>query len=242
MAPSPVSAPKYLEKPAMAAAPVSAAQARKDWRSRWAAKQAEASVKSSSSALASPKPAESLASVDTPVPITAPASAEPVQRYNDPRYKTAPKVVEPSLPYAAPAVSVIEKTSAPKSDPVVSDAVNDAFFRAGMDKLQNEDYSGARDNFIAFMAANPKSPQVGDAQFYIAESYFNEKWYEKAILEYQVVIAKYTKHGKRPAALYKQAISFEKIGDAVNANSRYKDVIHIYPLSPEAKLSKLRIK
>ncbi|NTW51816.1 MAG: tol-pal system protein YbgF [Chlorobiaceae bacterium] len=112
----------------------------------------------------------------------------------------------------------------------------------GLAKLQMDDYAGARVDFTSFMSQNPNSPQVGEAQFYIAESYFNEKWFEKAILEYQVVIAKYTKSSKRPASLYKQALSFEKIEDEVNANARFKDVIRNYPLSPEAKLAKKRLK
>jgi tol-pal system protein YbgF len=111
----------------------------------------------------------------------------------------------------------------------------------GLAKMAKADYAGAREAFTAFMTKNPKSPLVADAQFYIAESYYGEKWYEKAILEYQVVIAKYTKSPKRPAALYKQAVSFEKIGDAANAKSRYRDVANLYPASPEARLAKKKL-
>jgi len=117
----------------------------------------------------------------------------------------------------------------------------DELLNDGLAKMKKADNAGARDSFTAFMTRNPKSPKVADAQFYIAESYFNEKWYEKAILEYQVVIAKYTKSLKRPSALYKQALSFEKIGDATNAKARFKDVVTVYPASPEAKLAKKKL-
>lgn len=122
----------------------------------------------------------------------------------------------------------------------VADAGDD-LLKDGLLKLSKSEFAGARDTFKSFMTKNPKSPKVADAQFYIAESYFNEKWYEKAILEYQVVIAKYTKNPKRPAALYKQALSFEKIGDAANAKARFKDVVTLYPTSPEAKLAKKKL-
>ncbi len=112
---------------------------------------------------------------------------------------------------------------------------------AGLKKMGKTDFAGARANFTEFMSKNPKSPKVADAQFYIAESYYNEKWFEKAILEYQVVIEKFTKSPKRPASLYKQAICFEKIGQKANAKALFKDVVSLYPSSPEAKLARKKL-
>jgi tol-pal system protein YbgF len=91
------------------------------------------------------------------------------------------------------------------------------------------------------MQAYPKSELFDDAQFFLAESYFSEKWYEKAVLEYQTLIAKYTKSNKRPAALYKQALAFEKLGDTVNAKARFRDVVSVYPASPEAAQAKKKL-
>lgn len=140
---------------------------------------------------------------------------------------TAPATAAP-----APAQPAVEQKSAPPAANPLSD---------GLARMAKADYDGAREAFTTFKTKNPKSPLVADAQFYIAESYYGEKWYEKAILEYQVVIAKYTKSPKRPAALYKQAVSFEKIGDAANAKSRYRDVANLYPASPEARLAKKKL-
>jgi tol-pal system protein YbgF len=135
---------------------------------------------------------------------------------------------------ATPAPAVESKPAAPSTE--------DALLKEGLSNMGKADYAGARESFTQFMTQNPKSIRVGDAQFYIAESYYNEKWYEKAILEYQVVIAKYTKSNRRAAALYKQGLSFEKIGDVVNAKARFKDVVNVYPSSPEARLAKKKIK
>lgn len=118
-----------------------------------------------------------------------------------------------------------------------SPSTGDALISEGLIRMKKLDFAGARENFNAFMTGYPKSPKVADAQFYLAETYYNEKWYEKAILEYQTVIARYTKSPKRPAALYKQGLSFAKIGDDANAKARYKDVVNLYPQSPEAKLA-----
>ena len=157
----------------------------------------------------------------------------------------------PALPKAPEAVVAADSTKgkapavpapAVKAEkPAIPAATGEELLKEGVAKLKKSDNAGARDSFTAFMAKNPKSPMVADAQFYVAESYFNEKWYEKAILEYQVVIAKYTKSARRAAALYKQAVSFEKIGDAANAKARFKDVVSVYPKSPEAALAKKKL-
>ncbi len=155
----------------------------------------------------------------------------------------------PALPNAPQAAVVADSTKGkPPAPPAVKAekpaatvATGEELLKEGVAKLKKSDNAGARESLAAFMTKNPKSPLVADAQFYVAESYFNEKWYEKAILEYQVVIAKYTKSARRAAALYKQAVSFEKIGDAANAKARFKDVVSVYPKSPEAALAKKKL-
>jgi tol-pal system protein YbgF len=142
------------------------------------------------------------------------------------------------LPPAVDAKGATPEATSPAGQTKAKVPASEDQLADGLAKMKKSDYAGARDSFTSFMSKNPKSPKVADAQFYIAESYFNEKWYEKAILEYQVVIARYTKSPKRPAALYKQALSFEKIGDSANAKARFKDVLTVYPASPEAKLVK----
>ncbi len=117
-----------------------------------------------------------------------------------------------------------------------------ALLKEGLERLGKHSFASARESFSALLKTYPKSNLVDQAQFHLAESYFNEKWYEKAILEYQVVIAKYTKSSKRPAALFKQAISFEKIGDTVNAKARLKTLVNIYPTAPEAALARKKMK
>jgi len=111
-----------------------------------------------------------------------------------------------------------------------------ALLKEGSEKLAQQNYVSARESFDALLKNYPKSELADKAQFQLAESYFGEKKYENAILAYQVVIAKYLKSSNRAAALYKQARSFQKIGDTVNANARDKDLLKVYPNSPEAGL------
>lgn len=126
-----------------------------------------------------------------------------------------------------------------KDDASLPQTLDDvALLKEGAEKLAQQNYVSARESFEVLLKNYPKSELADKAQFQLAESYFGEKKYENAILAYQVVIAKYLKSSKRPAALYKQARSFEKLGDTVNAKERDKDLIKVYPNSPEASLVK----
>lgn len=152
------------------------------------------------------------------------------------------------------AIGTAGSLAAPKQQPEQAKAVEDsgksaeapltdsAILKDGIDKLGMKKYSAARESFTSLIRKFPKSDLADDAQFNIGESYYNEKWYEKAILEYQGVIEKYPKSNKRPAALYRQALAFEMIGDAANAQERFRDIVNLYPKSSEAVLARKKMK
>lgn len=100
----------------------------------------------------------------------------------------------------------------------------------------------ARAGFEAFIKRYPESDNADNARFWIADSYYRDKWYEKAILEYQKVIEKYPKGNKVPAALLKQGFAFANIGEQANARLLLKELIKKYPDSNEAKIAKDKLK
>lgn len=160
-----------------------------------------------------------------------------------------PKAAAPA-PVPAPADSVAaampDSAAAVPSAPVAAAEApalksDSDLFNEGAAMFGKDRFSEARDRFAGLIREYPNSSRAGDAQFFIAESWFAEKAYDKAILEYQAVIAKYTKSPKRPAAIYKQARSFELIGDATNAKTRYRDLVNVYPQAPEAKLARQKL-
>ena len=140
-----------------------------------------------------------------------------------------------------PSTPSTPSTPSLSSSPAIIPLTDAALLSDGEGKLNQKNYSAARESFNLLLQRTPASALAGEAQFYVAECYFGEKWYEKAILEYQVVISKYTKSSKRAAALYKQALSFELTGDAVNAKARFKDLVSIYPASPQAALARKKL-
>lgn len=155
----------------------------------------------------------------------------------------------PQKPVAAPAplaTAVPDSTAAPAaaiepSSPAPPAAGSSTLFNEGAQLFSNGRYAPARDKFSELLKESPQSDLADDAQFFIAESWFAEKVYDKAILDYQVVIAKYTKSDKRPAALFKQARAFELLGDDANAKTRYRDLVNVYPKSPEAAIARKKM-
>ncbi|MFO7750359.1 MAG: tol-pal system protein YbgF [Desulfobacteraceae bacterium] len=99
----------------------------------------------------------------------------------------------------------------------------------------------AREEFERFLSLFPDSEKADNARFWMAESYYRDKWYEKAILEYQTVIETYPQGNKLPAALLKQGYAFEKLGETANSRLILKELIKKFPDTREAKIAQKKI-
>jgi len=104
------------------------------------------------------------------------------------------------------------------------------------------DFKAARSSFEGIIKDFPKSEHADNAQFWLGEIYYREKWYEKAILEYQKVIENYPKGNKVPASLLKQGFAFISLGDKANARLILKDLSQKYPASNEGKIALQKLK
>jgi tol-pal system protein YbgF len=138
----------------------------------------------------------------------------------------------PKTAVAAP-VSNRKDSTAPTAKDIYTNG-RQAFDSGKMDE--------SRQLFLSLIKNFPKSDYADNAQFWIAESYYREKWYERAILEYQTVIEKYPKGNKVPAAKHKQGMAFLKIGDKANARIILNDLVKKHPKSSEAKIAAQKLK
>ncbi len=103
------------------------------------------------------------------------------------------------------------------------------------------DLEGARRKFETFLKQYPNTELSDNAQFWIGETYYLRKDYERAILEYEKAIVKYPEGDKIPAALFKQALAFLELGDKTNAKNLLKRVIEKYPQSDQAEAAKKKL-
>lgn len=100
----------------------------------------------------------------------------------------------------------------------------------------------ARKGFEEFIKAYPKSSVADNAQFWIGETLYKQKDYDRAILEYQKVIENYPKENKVPAAMLKQAFAFKEINDLEIAKQILKELSKKYPSSNEGRIAAQKLK
>lgn len=117
-----------------------------------------------------------------------------------------------------------------------------AFYERGLDLIQRQgDMPRGREVMQEFLKKYPQDPLAVNAMYWIGESYYGEKKYENAILQFQDVIQKYGDHPKVASALYKQGLSFHALGDNKNAKVLLKKVVDTFPLAEEAKRAKEKL-
>ena len=114
-------------------------------------------------------------------------------------------------------------------------------YKDAYETFQKGDLEGARKKFEAFLKQYPNTELSGNAQFWIGETYYQKKDFEKAILEYEKAITKYPESGKIPAALFKQALAFLELGDKSNAKNLLRRIIERFPLSDQAEMAKKKL-
>ncbi|MBO8143921.1 MAG: tol-pal system protein YbgF [Thermodesulfobacterium sp.] len=107
---------------------------------------------------------------------------------------------------------------------------------------QKGDFKNARKLFEEYIKRFPKGKWIGQAYFWIGESYFKEKEYEEAILSYQKLIELPGWHPLKPTAMFNQAKAFKALGDTEAYKLLLKKVINNYPNSKEAEIAKNLLK
>jgi len=114
-------------------------------------------------------------------------------------------------------------------------------YKDAYETFQKGNLEGARRKFEAFLRQYPNTELSDNAQFWIGETYYLKKDFEKAILEYEKAIAKYPEGDKVPAALFKQALAFLELKDKTNARNLLKRVMERYPNTEQAQMAKKRL-
>lgn len=114
-------------------------------------------------------------------------------------------------------------------------------YKEAFETYQRGDMEGARKKFEAFLKQYPNTELSDNAQFWIGETYYAKKDYERAILEYEKAIAKYPEGDKVAAAILKQAFAFLELGDKTNGRNLLRRVMERYPRSEQAEVARKRL-
>ncbi|MDX2478824.1 MAG: tol-pal system protein YbgF [Desulfuromusa sp.] len=112
-------------------------------------------------------------------------------------------------------------------------------YQRALDMIRKENnFAEGRKLLEEFISKYPKHDLYVNALYWSGESLYGEQKYELAILQLQDVISKYPNHPKAPAAMLKQAMAFNALGDAQNARTTMKKLIEEYPDSTQVESAK----
>jgi len=138
----------------------------------------------------------------------------------------------------------MEKAIPPKEPPAEPKAPSTTagnLYKDAYETFQKGDLDGGRRKFEAFLKTYPNMELSDNAQFWIGETYFLKKDFEKAILEYEKVIVKYPEGDKVSSALLKQGLAFLELGDKTNARNLLKRVADRFPQTEQANIAKKKL-
>jgi tol-pal system protein YbgF len=115
-------------------------------------------------------------------------------------------------------------------------------YQQGLDALKVGETARARELLTRFLDQNPKHKLAANAHYWLGETYYSEKSFEQAILEFQEVIKNFPDKDKVPAAMLKQGMAFKEIGDSKSSVYIYKKLIEEFPKSEEAKVAREKLR
>jgi len=118
----------------------------------------------------------------------------------------------------------------------------EALYQQGLDAMKAGDPGKAREILTRFLDQNPKHKLAANAHYWLGETYYSEKNYEQAILEFQEVIKNFPEKDKVPAAMLKQGMAFKEMGDSKSSVYIYKKLTEEFPKSEEAKIAKEKLR
>lgn len=133
-----------------------------------------------------------------------------------------------------PEAAAVEPPAEQKTDPKTAYNACYKLFKDGQNVK-------AREEFQKFLTQHPKTPYSGSAQFWIAETWYVDDKYEKAIVEYEKVIKGYPASEKVPHAMLKQGMAFQKLDDDGSAKIVYQQIVKKYPQTQQAKVARARL-
>ena len=91
------------------------------------------------------------------------------------------------------------------------------------------------------VAASGSSTYSVTARYMMGQCLFNQKEYDKAIMQYQKIISQHPGDEKAPTAMFRQGVAFEQLSDKETARVIYKKIIKQHGSSPEAEKAKEKL-
>ncbi len=95
--------------------------------------------------------------------------------------------------------------------------------------------------FRNYVARFPRHPFADNAQYWLAEAFYDQKRFQAALVEFKKVIDNYAHGNKVPDALLKLGYCHAMLGDLAAARKALQQVIERYPASNPASLAAAKL-
>lgn len=107
-------------------------------------------------------------------------------------------------------------------------------YNRALAQLRDGKYEEAEAGFKKFLAANSKDPLAGSAYYWLGETYFADKTYEKSAIQYLKSYKEFPKGKKAPDSLLKLSLSLEKLKRKKEACATLDKLGESYPNATNA--------
>jgi tol-pal system protein YbgF len=113
-----------------------------------------------------------------------------------------------------------------------------ALYNLARQRLDQGQPARSRELFQDFLNRYPKDELAANAQYWLGETYYAEKKWNDAIVEFQKVLKEHKGSEKVPDALVKIGMSFQAQGDCQNALLFFDEVGQAHKAAPAAKTAR----
>lgn len=135
----------------------------------------------------------------------------------------------------------VAETGAPWMEPTAA-AGEANLYQKGLSQVRDGHYTEAAASFREFLQKYPKTSFAANAQYWVAECYYAQKDYQRAIKEYQALITTYPKSDKVSMAKLRQGLGFADLGMSNEATLFLQKLVKDHPGTPEAEKAENRLK
>ena len=132
-----------------------------------------------------------------------------------------------------------QRAPPPAAAPAQGDP-NQVYDQATQDLTQGR-YALALQGFRDFVRRYPAAELADNAQYGVGECFFAQSQFDSAAVEYARVEAGWAQGDRVPAALYKLALSRERLALTDAAKKTFEDLVKRFPNSGEAQLARERL-
>lgn len=141
---------------------------------------------------------------------------------------------------SAPSTPSASSSAPPAGSAPVGPNAVDLYDQATQDLTMGR-YAMALQGYRDLIARHPQSDLADNAQYGVGECFFAQAAFDSSAVEYAKVGALWPRSDRVPAALYKLALSQERLGRSQESRATLEDLVKRFPTANEAQLARDRI-